>query len=166
MQKYFYTFILSFLFLSSFAQEGLGYYYDYNGHFYVFDRGNNIQLESTHVDSIRSGIDYLAYIDYRGYLRGYYQGETQTIEEDLPAVMIASPYALVYKMAQRLMVFEHGEKKQLAKAVYQFSAQENLVTWVDLSSAYIYAYENGQTNIIESSVSANVVKSGVTGINL
>ncbi len=166
MQKLFTAFIFSFLFSSSFAQDGLGYYYDYNNHFYVFDKGNNIQLESNHVDSIRAGIDYLAYIDYRGYLRVYYKGETQTIEEDLPSVMIATPYALVYKMAQRLMVFEHGEKKQLARAVYQFDAQENLVTWVDLSSIYIYAYENGQINIIEKSVSANVIKSGLTGINI
>ncbi len=166
MKKIYIAVIFIFILSCSFAQGGLGYYYDYNGHFNVFDKGNNIQLESNHVDSIRAGVDYIAYIDYRGTLRVYYNGETQTIEEDVPSSMFATPYALVYKMAQRLMVFEHGEKKQLAKAVYEFTAEENIVTWVDMQSVYIMAHENGQTNIVEGSVSANVIRSCRTGNNI
>ncbi len=160
------AFLFHFMISFSYAQEGMGYYYDYNGHFYVFDKGNTIQLESAHVDSIRAGIDYIAYMDYRGYLKVYYNGETQTIEENLPNAMYATPYALVYKMAQRLMIFEHGEKKQLARAVYAFQAEEYIVIWVDNPSVYIMAHENGQTSTIETSVSDNVINSGKTGNNI
>ncbi len=62
MQKLIYTFLLALICSASIAQEGLGYYYDYYNHFYVFDNGKNIQLESEPVDSIRAGNDYLAYI--------------------------------------------------------------------------------------------------------
>jgi hypothetical protein len=161
-------FTLSFLFTlyASKAQEAMGYYYDYNQHFYCFYKGNNFQLESNKVDSIRAGIDYIAYIDQRGDLVTYYNGNKFTIEEDVPNQMIATPYALVYKMAQRLMIFEHGEKKELSKWVGHYYADQYIVTWQELPSLNIMAYENGITGVVESSVSSNVINSGQTGPNI
>lgn len=162
--------LLTILFISivSFtcAQEGMGYYYDYNEHFYCFEKGNTFQLESNRVDSIRAGVDYIAYIDQRGDLVVYYNGEKTTIEEDIPNSMVATPYALVYKMAQRLMVFEHGEKKELSKWVDHYFAGQSIVTWQELPSLNILAYENGNIGTVETAVSSNVINSGKTGTNI
>ena len=161
-------FILFLMWSTSFlsAQVGLGYYYDYNDHFYVFDKGQNIQLESTHVDSIKVGDDYIAYIDSKANLRVYHNGETQTIEEAIPNVMIASPHAFVYKMQQRLMVYQNGEKKQLASWVNRFFAGDAIITWQVLPGLDIMAYENGQIRTIESAVSAKAINGGRTGKNI
>ena len=47
------------------AQEGMGYYYDYNNHFYAFEKGNNVELEGSRVDSVRAGIEPNRTIDYQ-----------------------------------------------------------------------------------------------------
>ena len=166
MKKIYTTFSLIFIISASMAQEGLGYYYDYNDHLYCFDKGNNIQMESNKVDSIRVGIDYIGYIDQRSDLRVYYKGEVETIEESVPNAMVATPYALVYKMQQRLMIYEHGVKKELSKWVKSFFAGELIITWQELPSLNIMAYENGEIKMVESAVSSNVINSGKTGTNI
>ncbi len=148
------------------AQDCLGYYYDYNNHFYVFDKGNNVQLESSHVDSVRAGNDYLAYIDFKGNLRGYFNGETQTLEEAIPSSMKATAHAMVYKMQVRLMIFENGKTKQLASSVTRFFAGDDIVVWQAYPSLDILAYEKGEIKIIEEAVSTKAINNGKAGKNI
>ncbi len=166
MKKVFLLIVLIALLAPCRAQEGMGYYYDYNNHFYAFEKGNNVELEGTRVDSIRAGIDYIAYIDFRTYLRAYYHGETYTLEENKPNAMVATPYSLVYKMQQRLVVFEHGEKKQLTDWAGDFYAGESMIVWQDLPSMDLKAYENGQINTIEKAYSSRVIKNAGIGKNI
>ena len=150
----------------SLAQEGLGYYYDYYNHLYVFDKGKNIQLESNRVDSLKIGDDYLSYIDQKSNLRFYSNGETQTIEESVPSIMIATAHALVYKMQLRLMICENGITTKLAASVGNFFAGDDIVTWQALPSLDIMAYENGEIKTIESAISTNVINGGKAGKNI
>ena len=166
MQQLIYTFLLALICSASIAQEGLGYYYDYYNHFYVFDNGKNIQLESEPVDSIRAGNDYLAYIAQNGNLKVYYNGETETIEENIPNVMIATANAFVYKMAQRLMIYEHGEKKQLSSWAQNCLAGDNIVTWQQVNTLNIMAYQNGEIKTIESGFSVKAIDTSKTGKNI
>jgi hypothetical protein len=161
-------FISSLLWLtsSSIAQDGLGYYFDYNNHFYVFDKGNNIELESNRVDSVKVGDNYLAYIDQKSNLRVYCNGETQTIEESVPNAMIATANIFVYKMQQRLMVYQNGEKKQLASWAGNFFAGDSIVTWQAQPSLDIMAYQNGEIKTIEEATSTKVINGGKAGKNL
>ncbi len=166
MKKILYTFILIAIFSNAIAQEGLGYYYDYYNHFYVFDNGKNIQLESEPVDSIRAGNDYVAYVSQSGNLKVYYGGEVITIEEAVPNAMIATANAFVYKMQQRLMIFEHGEKSQLSSWAQNYLAGDNIVTWQEVRTLNIKAYQKGEIKTIESGFSIKAIDTSKTGKNI
>src|SRR5580693_6257545 len=105
MNKLLFATAFIYLFSNATAQEGLGYYYDFNNHLIVFDKGNTIEVESNPVDSIRVGDDYIAYIDQRSDLRVYYNGNVETIEEQVPNAIIGCAKTLVYKMQHRLMIY-------------------------------------------------------------
>ena len=150
------------------AQDGLGYYHDATNYFYVFDKGVNRQLETYHIDSVNVGNNYIAYMDGKNSFIVYYNGDKQTIEESKPNSIIATGNALVYKMQQRLMVFENGQTKQLAKHVDSYFAGDSIVVWQDIPSLNIMAYENGEIKTIEPaiSVSNNVISNGKVGKNI
>lgn len=166
MKKILFTFFLLVAVLASFAQDGLGYFYDYNHRFNVFDKGNTHQLEVGTVDSIKVGNDYLAYIDKQSNLKVYRNGETKIIEEVAPAILVATAHALVYKMEQRLMIYQNGEKKQLASWVDRFFAGDSIVTWQVLPGLDIMAYQNGEIKTVEAAVSTKVIKGGRAGKNI
>ncbi len=166
MLRLYITLLLAMLGIQSVAQEGLGYYYDYYNHFYVFDHGKNIQLESNPVDSIRAGNDYLAYISQGGDLKVYYNGEVITIEENIPNEMIASANALVYKMQKRLMIFERGEKQELSPWAQNYSVSDNMVTWQEVTNLNIMTYQNGEIKTIESGFSVKAINANKTSKNV
>jgi len=166
MKKIFFTSVLLAVVLLSHGQVGLGFFFDINDHFYVFDKGNTFQLEVNHVDSIKVGNDYLSYIDKQSNLKVYYNGETKTIEESSPRIIVATAYALVYKMEHRLMIYQNGKKIQLASWADRFYAGDSIVTWQDSPSLDIMAYENGEIKTIETAVSTRVIKGGKAGKNI
>lgn len=166
MKKTFFTSFLLLIVLISFGQEGIGYYYDSYDHFYVFDKGNTLQLESYPVDSIKIGNDYLAYIDKQSNLKVYCNGETKTIEESVPDKIVATAYALVYKMEQRLMLYQNGRKTELASWTDRFFAGDSIVIWQALPGLDIMAYESGEIKTIEVAVSTKVIKGGKAGKNI
>lgn len=151
---------------TAFAQEGVGYYYDYYDHLYVFDHGNTIQVESNKVDSLMGGDDYMAYIDQRSDLRVYYDGYVNTLEEEVPSVMIATAHNLVYKMQNRLMIVEKGVKKKLDNWVGDFSVGDSIIVWQSQPSLDIMAYQNGEIKTIEAAVALKVINSQKTGKSL
>ncbi len=165
--------LLSFIFILgsvslSIAQDGLGYYNDASNNFYVFDKGINRQLENYRVDSVNIGNDYLAYMDQKNSLIVYYDGDKQTIEESKPLSIVATGNALVYKMQQRLMVFENGHTKLLSKHIDTFFASDSIIVWQSVPSLDIMAYENGEIKTIESAISSsnNVIHDGKVGKNI
>ena len=166
MKNFFLTSFLLLIILKSFGQDGLGYFYDFNNHFYVFDKGNAIQLESNRVDSIKVGNDYLAYIDKQSNLKVYSNGETKVIEESVPRILVATANALVYKMEQRLMIYQNGKKTQLASWADRFFAGDSIVTWQASPSLDIMAYENAEIKTIEVAISTKVIKGGRAGKNI
>lgn len=147
----------------AFAQEGVGYYYDYYDHLYVFDHGKNIQVESNKCDSLMGGDDYMAYIDQRNDLRVYYDGYVNTLEEETPSAMIATAHCLVYKMQNRLMVVEKGVKKKLDNWVGDFSVGDSIIVWQSQPSLDIMVYQNGEIKTIEEAVATKVINSQKTG---
>jgi hypothetical protein len=163
MKNVFFYLFLQGIVMNSFGQEGLGYYHDYNDHFYVFDKGTTHQLESYHIDSIKVGNNYLAYIDKQNNLKIYFEGETKIIEEAAPNKIISTAYSLVYKMEQRLMIYQNGQKKELASWAERFFAGDSIVTWQGKPSLDIMAYENGEIKIIEAATSTKVIKGGRVG---
>lgn len=150
----------------SFSQEGMGYFYDTFNRFTVFDKGSIHELESTQVDSVRVGDDYLAYIDRQGNLKVYSNGEVKVIEESIPNTMVATAHALVYKMEQRLMIYQNGKKKQLASWAERFFAGDSIVVWLARPSLDILVYENYEIKTIETSVVAQAIKNGRAGRNI
>ncbi len=163
MKKIVAVFFLLFVSALAVAQDGVGYYYDYNNHLYVFDKGRNIQVESNKCDSLMGGDDYMAYIDQRSDLRVYYDGDVNTIEEEVPTVMIATAHCLVYKMQNRLMIVEKGVKKKLDNWVGDFSAGDSIVVWQSQPSMDIMAYQNGEIKTVEAAVGMEVINGHKTG---
>ena len=151
----------------SMAQDGLGYYNDASNNFYVFDKGINRQLENYRIDSVKVGNDYLAYMDNKNSFIVYYNGDKQTIEESKPSSIVATGNILVYKMQQRLMIFQNGSTRQLSKNVNTFFASDSIIVWQSIPSLDIMAYENGEIKTIEAAtVSTNLISDGIVGKNI
>lgn len=150
----------------SFSQEGIGYFYDTFNRFTVFDKGNIHELESARMDSVKVGDDYLAYVDRQGNLKVYSNGVVQIIEESIPYTMVATAHALIYKMEQRLMIYQNGKKKQLASWADRFFAGDSIVVWQARPSLDIVIYENYEIKTIETSVVAQAIINGRAGRNI
>jgi len=164
--KLFFLILLSFVQTMLIAQTGLGYFSSSAGEFVVFDKGNTSILERIGVTNVQVGDDYLAYVDAMSNLKVYYNNETYTIEGITPGKMVATTQGLVYKMQNRLMIFEKGLKKQLSNWVDAFFAGEEIVVWVDLPSYDLMAYRNGEIVTIEKSAGAIPVKELKVGRNI
>lgn len=158
-------FILNF-FSISIAQNGLGCYFDYTNNFFVFDKGNNIQLESTPVSNVKFGNDYLSYYDQKSSFMHYFDGQKQILEENPPNKIVATPRALVYKMQQRLMMCEKGQKKLLARNADFFYADDSIILWQEVPSLDIKVYENGEIMTMIDAVSSTVINDIKTGSNI
>ncbi len=164
--KLFFLIIFSFLFCSMNGQNGIGYFVSPTNEFTVFDKGKTIVLERTSVDSIRNGDNYLAYVDALANLKVYFDGEVHVIENVFPSRIIGTSEALVYKMQNRLMVYENGQKFQLANWTGQFWIGEEIVVWVDLPSYDIMAYSKGSIYTIEKSADLKTIKEFKVGRNI
>jgi hypothetical protein len=153
--------------LSCFAQDGIGYYHDQNNDFFVFENGIEHRLEEDPVTDIRSGYDYVAYTDYKQSMMYYYQGYKQLLEENYPNKVVATHTALVYKMQQRLMICQKGEKKMLSRNADMFVAGDSIVMWQALPSMDYMVYENGVTStMITATNSSNAIHEYKTGSNI
>lgn len=149
-----------------FAQDGLGYYNDYANNFYVFDKGIERQVEHNPVTDIRVGNNYISYTDSKLSFIYYYNGEKQILEENIPNSVQATPTALVYKMQQRLMICEKGEKKLLSIYADSFYASDSIVIWQDLPSLNYMAYEKGEIKTIIKATSFSVINDYKIGNNI
>jgi hypothetical protein len=162
---------ITFILLSGFfsfvrAQEGIGYFHDYTNHLNVFEKGGASDIESGPVRNIQTGLDYLAYVNESNSLVLYYDHQKKTIEEFPPAQIIATPYFLVYKTQQRLMICEKGEKKLLSGSAGNFYANDSIVIWQSLVTFNMMAYYKGKINVFEFSTSSNVINDGKAGPNI
>jgi len=153
-------------FSSVYSQNGIASFISPINEFTVFDKGTTLVLERTKVDSIRVGDNYLAYVDALANLKVYYNGEVHTIENVFPNRVVGTSQALVYKMQNRLMVFENGQKLQLAKWTNQFWIGEEIVVWIDLPSYDIMAYSKGSIYTIEKSADLKIIKEFKIGRNI
>ncbi|CAN5416649.1 hypothetical protein BH10BAC1_BH10BAC1_15600 [soil metagenome] len=149
-----------------FAQDGLGYYSDYSNNFFVFDKGIERQLETNPVSNIKVGNNYISYQDSKLSFVYYYAGEKQILEENIPNQVQATPTALVYKMQQRLMICEKGEKKMLSRNADAFYASDSIVIWQALPSLDYMCYENGEIKTIVVATNSSVINDFKIGNNI
>lgn len=150
----------------AFAQEGIGYFYDYTHHLNVFEQGGTSDIENGKVTDIHSGFNYLAYVDSRNSFVAYYNRDKQTLEEFPPTKIIATPYALVYQCRNRLMVFENGTKRLLSKFSGDFDASDSMVVWQSQPDLNIMVYYKGEISTVELSVSTDVLRDSKIGQNI
>lgn len=149
-----------------YSQNGLGYFTDPYNAFTVFEKGKTYKLERTAVDSIRVGDNYLAYIDPIGNLKVFSNGVVNEIENTFPSRMTAAATMLVYKMQNRLMVYDNGVKKQLTNWAANFWVADELVVWIDQPSFDLMAYCNGEIYTIEKSADTKTIKEFKIGRNV
>ncbi len=152
--------ISSFLLLMApavFAQKGQGYFNDYTNNFYIFDRGIERQAESNKVSDIYTGNNYVAYTDSKLSFIYYYNGDKLLLEENLPNQVTATNTALVYRMQERLMICENGEKKLLAKKVDSYFASDSIVIWQALPSLDYMAYQDGEIFTVVQATNSSVI---------
>lgn len=150
---------VGFLFLATMglAQDGQGCFNDYTNNFYVFDHGIERQAESNPVKDIYSGNNYVAYTDSKLSFILYYNGDKQVLEENLPNQVTATNTALVYRMQERLMIVENGEKKMLSKRVDSYYASDSIVIWQALPSLDYMAYQDGKVQTVVKASNSSVI---------
>ena len=153
-------------FMHSYSQNGLGYFTDINNQFVIFEKGNIFPAERTKVDSIHLGDDYVSYIDALGNLKLFSNGELKVLEETFPSSIYALSNALVYKMQQRLVIYESGIKKELTNWAGFVKVHQEIVIWQNMPSMDLMAYVNGQTYTIEKAVGFNTIKEYKIGRNI
>lgn len=152
--------------MHSYSQNGLGYFTDINNQFVIFEKGNIFPAERTKVDSIHLGDDYVSYIDALGNLKLFSNGELKVLEETFPSSIYALSNALVYKMQQRLVIYESGIKKELTNWAGFVKVHQEIVIWQNMPSMDLMAYVNGQTYTIEKAVGFNTIKEYKIGRNI
>ncbi len=164
--RLFLVIIFSVVYSNHFAQNGLGYFFDQKNIFNVFDKGNVYPLERTGVDSIRVGDNYIAYVDAIGDLKVYSEGQLNEIEQTFPSRIVGVATMLVYKMQNRLMVYENFQKKEIANWADKFWVAEELVVWIDMPSYDLKAYCNGEVYTIEKAADTKTMKEFQIGRNI
>jgi hypothetical protein len=144
----------------------MGYFYDYTNHLNVFSNGSASDIESSKVTNIQAGVNYISYVDSKNSFVVYDGREKHTLEEFAPTKISATPYTLVYKSRNRLMIFEEGTKKMLSKFAGEYYASDSMIIWQSLSDLNLMAYYRGKSKVVEFSVSTNVINDGKIGSNI
>lgn len=148
------------------AQNDLAAYTDYTNHFKVFAGGMLQELEYAPVSSFKVGGNSVAYVDQKSILKIYHKGEANVYEEDAPTEIVATTNYLVYKMTQRLMIFDNGRLNKLSNAVVSYYPADSIVAWVSYPDGNFNAYENGDIKTIETAAVNRAVETVKTGSNV
>ena len=98
--------ILLVLGLSSGADaQHLAAFHDQRDFFHIFDDGRFLQASVQPVEQWTAGFDYLAYVDNRGFLMIYFEGETNEVPV-LPSTLHPTRVLLAYSNGGNLFVLD------------------------------------------------------------
>lgn len=167
MQKHF-NFLAFFLFLLSapnFGQD-LGAYTDYMNRFYVFDKGQSIQIEDLRPQSFDIGGECILYLNSAGHLKMYANGKVQDLEIGGATKYNATDHLATYNIYEKLKVVYKGEALELSTRCTKYYAADSLVAFYDKNEESLRVFYQGKVSDIESGMVGNPVKIWDGGDNI
>lgn len=155
----------SFLYQLTSAQH-LAAWLDYLDRFYVFDRGEQKQLEHYKVTSFAVGGNCVLYVDYSHNLKVYHDGRVTRLEEMAPTSYTVTDYLVGYSVYNVLKVFENGQQKIICSNVDQYVVEDSLVVYYDRIQQRLEAYHAGRTVTLEDGLLQWPIRSYRSGDNI
>src|SRR4030042_2229655 len=134
--------------LSGFSQH-LAAFSDNMDYFYVFDRGQTVQVEYLKVQDFSVGGNCVLYKDNRNRLKMYYKGEVSELTVNNISNFEALDYLAVYSYAGIIHIIENGRVKTVNTHSLNYIAEDSLVAFYDDTQSFLAAYYRGRIYRLE-----------------
>ncbi len=147
------------LYISLSAQNlNLAAYHNYLRHFIVFDSGELHDIENLPVQSFQVGGNCVAYISNAGQLKVYFNGEVQTLSQQLVSDYFATRDLLVYRLFEQIYVFDNGKQRLLSSNVKNFAIGDSIVAYYNRNRNSSHVYYNGKVYDLENALVGSPIK--------
>lgn len=133
-----------FLFGEATAQN-IAAYNDYRNFLIAFDSGINQQVEHNKVQSFKIGGTMVAWVDYLGNFKVFYQGETQMMENVPIGIYQPTDYLIAYTLGfgSVLSVVDAGKMRRLTVNAKYYTIADSIITFYDKQTQSYKAYYKG-----------------------
>jgi len=151
----------------SIAQNlNLAAFHNYQRHFIIFDSGETHDVENLPVQSFQVGGTCLPYISNDGRFKVYYNGEIQTLSQQLIDKYFVTRNLLVYTMFNQLYVFDNGKQQLLSSNVTDFAIGDSIVAYFNRNTKTSHVYYKGKIHNLENALIGNPIKEFKAGDNV
>jgi hypothetical protein len=149
MKKVLMILVLTMGFCLCSLSQHLAAFSDNMDYFYVFDKGQIIQLEYLKVQDFSVGGNCVLYKDNRNRLKIYYKGEVSELTVNNITDFKALDYLAVYSYAGIIHIIENGRVKTVNTHSLNYIAEDSLVAFYDDAQSFLAAYYRGRIYRLE-----------------
>jgi hypothetical protein len=146
--------------------QPLAAFHDNQGRFFIFDNGKIIEAEYLPVKEFSVGGRCLLYTDSRNRLKMYYKGAISTLSLNAPERFEALDYLAVYSIGGIVKIIDEGREFTVSTNAVDYSAQDSMVTFFDLSRQLLAVYYKGRIQMLEDGLVGNMANQFRSGDNL
>ncbi len=146
--------------------QQLAAFNDYKNHFWAFEAGQFQKLEYLEIQDFQVGGLLIAYLDNRGDLKIYRNGEVETLLSGNPMKYKTSDYLLGYSLYEQLYVYDNGDTKLLSSDCDGYIVQDSLISWHNRIKQTIQVYYKGIRYTIEDGLIYYPVRDFKSGDNI
>ncbi|RLD63010.1 MAG: hypothetical protein DRI95_12270 [Bacteroidetes bacterium] len=161
--------IISALIISTgtFSQNlNLAAFHDYQKHFVIFDSGETHDVENRPVQSFKIGGTCVPYISNAGQLKVYFNGQVQTLTQQLVSKYFVTRNLMVYHMFEQLYVFDNGKQMLLSSNVKNFAVGDSIVAYFNRNRNTSHVYYKGRIYDLENALIGDPINDFKVGDNI
>ena len=144
----------------------LAAFHNYQKHFIVFDSGQSHDVENLPVQSYKVGGNCLPYVSNDGRFKVYYNGQVQTLSQQLVDDYYVTRNFLVYSLFNQLYVFDNGKNKMLSSNVVNFAVGDSIVAYYNRNRNTSHVYYKGKVYDLENNLVGDPIKDFKAGDNI
>ena len=143
----------------SIAQNlNLAAFHNYQRHFVIFDSGEIHDVENLPVQSFQIGGTCVPYVSNAGQLKVYYNGEVQTLTQQLVNQYFTTRNLMVYRLFEQLYVFDNGKQMLLSSNVKDFAVGDSIVAYFNRNRKTSHVYYKGKIHDLENTLVGDPIK--------
>lgn len=144
----------------------LAAFHDYQRHFVIFDSGEILDVENLPVQSFQIGGTCIPYISNAGQFKVYFNGEVQTLTQQLINRYFVTRHLMVYFLFDQLYVFDNGKQRLLSSNVKDFVLGDSIVAYFNRNRKTSHVYYKGEVYDLENALVGNPIKEFKAGDNV
>lgn len=146
--------------------QELAAFEDNQDRFYIFDGGVITQVEYLPVKSFKVGGACILYVDNKGHLKMYFNGEISTLEVNRVDQYHALDYLASYSFSGVVKIIENGVVSTITTNAVQYYPEDSLVVFYDRNRSLLAAYYKGKVEILEDELAGRSYSGLLCGDNL